>query len=144
MKKFLEKQEHLTLTRQVAKSARQTKGFFFASLCALASLREAVYSFTSSQPWVGPHPTPSPRPSPLPLSRPRERGAGGGVTAFFFPRARALGYHVPPLTGLWSPIPRTCELINELLSHNSKYQQNRMFMLLRARYRKCRLVRDPA
>ncbi len=37
---------------QVAKSARQTKGFFFASLCALASLREAVCSFTSSPQWV--------------------------------------------------------------------------------------------
>ena len=40
---------------------------------------------------------PSLTPSPLPLRR--ERGAAGGVIAVK-PRAHALGYFMPPLTGL--------------------------------------------
>ena len=79
--------------------AKKTKQLFFASLCALPSLREIVYFFTASKPWET---KPKRRSSPgrggrtrkssrvetfsfAPLGLPRTRGPSG-------PRAGALGY----------------------------------------------------
>ena len=51
MNKSLNKQKHFTRRRKVAEGAKRTKELFFASLCALASLREIVYSFAASNHW---------------------------------------------------------------------------------------------
>ena len=50
MKKSLEEQKHfIPPTRdKVPEGAKKTKKLFFATLCALASLREIVYFFTTS------------------------------------------------------------------------------------------------
>ena len=56
---------------------------------------------------------PSP-PSPLPLGR--ERGAEGRVRALD-PRAYALGYNLPPLTGLRKHRPHEEDFVSELLTH---------------------------
>ena len=58
---------------------------------------------------------PSP-PSPLPLGR--ERGAEGGVRALH-PRACALGYNLPPLTGLRESGPNEEDFVSELLTDTS-------------------------
>jgi hypothetical protein len=50
VKQSLVGQKHFTQRRKVAKGAKKTKQFFFAGLCALVSLREIVYFFTSSEP----------------------------------------------------------------------------------------------
>jgi hypothetical protein len=83
VKKSLNEQKHSTQRRKVAEGAKRTEQLFFASLCALASLREIVYSFTASQA-VGEGALPSryktsgqAPPSPLPPAR--ERGAEGGA-----------------------------------------------------------------
>jgi hypothetical protein len=48
VKKSLKEQKHFTQRRKVQEGAKKTKQLFFASLCALASLREIVYFFTAS------------------------------------------------------------------------------------------------
>jgi hypothetical protein len=48
VKKFQEEQKHFTQRRKVAEGAKKTQKLLFASLCALASLREIVYIFTAS------------------------------------------------------------------------------------------------
>jgi len=58
---------------------------------------------------------PSP-PTPLPLGR--ERGAEGGVRAFD-PRADALGYNLPPLTGLQENCPAEPQVIADGIAGNS-------------------------
>jgi len=58
---------------------------------------------------------PSP-PPPLPLGR--ERGAEGGVRAFD-PRADALGYSLPPLTGLQETCPAEPQVIADGIAGNS-------------------------
>src|SRR5208283_5920674 len=52
VKKCREEQKHFTQRRKVAEDAKKTKKLLFASLCALASLREIVYFFTASSAWV--------------------------------------------------------------------------------------------
>jgi hypothetical protein len=47
VKKFQDEQKHFTQRRKVAEGAKKTQKLLFASLCALASLREIVYFFTS-------------------------------------------------------------------------------------------------
>ena len=58
---------------------------------------------------------PSP-PSPLPPAR--ERGAEGGVRAVQ-PRAHALGYYIPPLTGLRKGPPHEEDFVSELLTQDT-------------------------
>ena len=88
VKKSLNEQKHSTQRRKVAEGAKRTEQLFFASLCALASLREIVYSFTASQA-VGEGALPSryktsgqAPPSPLPPARergvPTKEGRGEG------------------------------------------------------------------
>jgi hypothetical protein len=48
VKKSPEEQKHFTQRRKVVEGAKKTKQLFFASLCALAPLREIVYFFTAS------------------------------------------------------------------------------------------------
>jgi hypothetical protein len=48
VKKSLDEQKHFAQRRQAGKGAKETKQLFFASLRALASLREIVYLFTAS------------------------------------------------------------------------------------------------
>jgi len=55
-------------------------------------------------------------PSPLPLGR--ERGAEGGVRAVH-PRACALGYNLPPLTGLRKGRPHEEDFVSELLTQQA-------------------------
>ena len=50
VKKSLNEQKHSTQRRKVAEGAKRTEQLFFASLCALASLREIVCFFTASKP----------------------------------------------------------------------------------------------
>jgi hypothetical protein len=52
VKKSLKEQKHFTQRRKVQEGAKKRKQLFFASLCALASLREIVYFFTASTAWV--------------------------------------------------------------------------------------------
>jgi hypothetical protein len=54
VKKSLKEQKHsIPPTRdKVQEGAKNRKQLFFASLCALASLREIVYFFTASTAWV--------------------------------------------------------------------------------------------
>jgi hypothetical protein len=49
VKKSREEQKHFTQSRKVAEGAKRTKQLSFASLCALASLREIVCFFTPSR-----------------------------------------------------------------------------------------------
>ena len=67
------------------------------------------------EPWVG---EPSLSPSPLPPER--ERGAEGGVRALH-PRVCALGYNLPPLTGLRKGRPHEEDFVNELMRHNISF-----------------------
>ena len=46
MKKLSEKQKHLSQRRRVAKSAKKTRDFRFAGLCAFAPLREILHFFS--------------------------------------------------------------------------------------------------
>ena len=52
VKKSLDEQKHFTQRRKAGKGAKKTKQLFFASLRALASLREIVGFFTASMPWA--------------------------------------------------------------------------------------------
>ncbi len=52
VKKPPEQEKHFTQSRKGPEGAKKTKRLFFASLCALASLREIVYFFTASWQWV--------------------------------------------------------------------------------------------
>jgi hypothetical protein len=52
VKKSLDEQKHFTQRRKAGKGAKKTKQLFFASLHALASLREIVGFFTASMPWA--------------------------------------------------------------------------------------------
>ncbi|MGO8735369.1 MAG: hypothetical protein ACLQVM_21535, partial [Terriglobia bacterium] len=65
------------------------------------------------EPWVG---DPSLTPTPLPTSR--ERGADGGEWVVF-PRACALGYNLPPLTGLRKGHPHVEDFNCELLTQDT-------------------------
>jgi hypothetical protein len=56
-------------------------------------------------------------PRPLPLGR--ERGAEGGVRALD-PRAGALGYNLPPLTGLKKGLLREEDFVNELMLQDTR------------------------
>jgi hypothetical protein len=49
VKKSLEEQKHFTQRRKVQEGAKKRKQLSFATLCALASLREIVYFFTASK-----------------------------------------------------------------------------------------------
>jgi hypothetical protein len=51
VKKSRNEQKHFTQGRKVAKDAKRTMELYFASLCALASLREIVNYFTPSLPF---------------------------------------------------------------------------------------------
>jgi hypothetical protein len=48
VKKSPEEQKHFTQRRKGLEGAKKTEQLLFASLCALASLREIVYFFTAS------------------------------------------------------------------------------------------------
>src|SRR5271167_407983 len=63
---------------------------------------------------------PSP-PSPLPLGR--ESGAEGGVRALH-PRACALGYNLPPLTGLRKGRPHEEDFVNELVTQDTRRKKH--------------------
>jgi ABC-type multidrug transport system permease subunit len=49
VQKSLKEQKHFTQRRKVQEGAKKRKQLLFASLCALASLREIVYFFTASE-----------------------------------------------------------------------------------------------
>jgi hypothetical protein len=49
VKKSLEEQKHFTQRRKVLEGPKKTKQLFFATLCAMASLRETVPFFTPSR-----------------------------------------------------------------------------------------------
>ena len=56
--------------------------------------------------------------SPFPSPAPRERGAEGGMRAGR-PRAYALGYSIPPLTGLQKTAEAETNFVNGLVSRST-------------------------
>ena len=69
------------------------------------------------------HANPPSPPSPLPPAR--ERGVPqtrDGVRAPC-PRARALGYHLTPLPGLWHGYPKLQNFVSELLTQDTRKQK---------------------
>jgi len=64
--------------------------------------------FRASKPWVAPVPSPAPR----------ERGAEGGLRAIE-PRACALGYSMPPLSGLLGTVEHKNDFVNDFPTHDT-------------------------
>jgi len=71
---------------------------------------------SARQPTDRAHPTLTPVPSPAE----RERGAEGGVRASW-PRACALGYSIPPLTGLWETVAHGKDFLNGPLNQVTNF-----------------------
>ena len=59
--------------------------------------------------------------APVPSPAQRERGADGGVRAVQ-PRACALGYSMPPLTGLRNDRAHDKNYRDELVSHDTTFE----------------------
>ena len=79
VKKLQDEQKHFTQRRKVAEDAKKTRKLLFASLCALASLREIVCFFTPSQA-VGKSP---PHPARAPQGAKEITAKGTGAIASF-------------------------------------------------------------